>query len=27
VLNDVINLVMQEIANDRELQTYMQERF
>lgn len=27
VLNDVINLVMQEIANDRELQNYMQERF
>lgn len=27
VLNDVINLVMQEVANDRELQTYMQERF
>ncbi|MEF1253723.1 MULTISPECIES: YajG family lipoprotein [unclassified Vibrio] len=27
VLNDVINLVLQEVANDRELQNYMQERF
>jgi uncharacterized lipoprotein len=27
VLNDVVNLVLQEVANDRELQTYMQERF
>lgn len=27
VLNDVINLVMQEIADDRELQNYMRERF
>jgi len=27
VLNDVINLVLQEVASDRELQNYMQERF
>jgi uncharacterized lipoprotein len=27
VLNDVINLVLQEVSNDRELQNYMQERF
>ncbi|WP_070970729.1 YajG family lipoprotein [Vibrio sonorensis] len=27
VLNDVVNLVFQEVANDRELQSYMQERF
>ncbi|WP_047049892.1 YajG family lipoprotein [Vibrio mexicanus] len=27
VLNDVTNLVVQEIANDSELRTYMQERF
>lgn len=27
VLNDVINLVLTEIANDQELQTYMKERF
>ncbi|MGF1907890.1 YajG family lipoprotein [Vibrio kasasachensis] len=27
VLNDVANLVLREIANDRELQSYMQERF
>ncbi|WP_394145435.1 YajG family lipoprotein [Vibrio atypicus] len=27
VLNDVVNLVLQEVANDKELQTYMQERF
>lgn len=27
VLNDVINLVLAEIANDQELQTYMKERF
>ena len=27
VLNDVINLVLKEIANDQELQTYMKERF
>ncbi|MBA5763314.1 hypothetical protein H2O73_13205 [Vibrio sp. 404] len=27
VLNDVANLVLREVANDRELQGYMQERF
>ncbi|MDN3609207.1 YajG family lipoprotein [Vibrio ostreicida] len=27
VLNDVINLVLQEVANDNELKSYMQERF
>ncbi|GAB2654236.1 YajG family lipoprotein [Vibrio panuliri] len=27
VLNDVSNLVLREVANDRELQSYMQERF
>ncbi|WP_428774627.1 YajG family lipoprotein [Vibrio sp.] len=27
VLNDVVNLVLKEIANDRELRNYMQERF
>jgi len=27
VLNDVINIVLKEIANDTELQSYMQERF
>ncbi|ENM5934377.1 hypothetical protein CTB58_002199 [Vibrio mimicus] len=27
VLNDMINMVLKEIANDSELQTYMQERF
>jgi len=27
VLNDVANLALREIANDRELQSYMQERF
>jgi len=27
VLNDVIDLVLKEIANDQELQTYMKERF
>jgi uncharacterized lipoprotein len=27
VLNDVVNLVLQEVSNDRELQNYMQERF
>ncbi|ENO8415657.1 hypothetical protein ACEQ4U_001596 [Vibrio mimicus] len=27
VLNDMINIVLKEIANDSELQTYMQERF
>lgn len=27
VLNDVLNLVMAEIANDQELQSYMKERF
>lgn len=27
VLNDVVNLVLNEVANDRELQNYMQERF
>lgn len=27
VLNDVINLVLQEVSNDRELQNYMRERF
>ena len=27
VLNDVINSVLSEIANDQELQTYMKERF
>ncbi|WP_194437518.1 YajG family lipoprotein [Vibrio fluminensis] len=27
VLNDVANLVLREVANDRELQSYMQERF
>ena len=27
VLNDVINLVLQEVANDGELQNYMRERF
>lgn len=27
VLNDVVNLVLQEVSNDRELQSYMQERF
>ncbi|HGH6025301.1 TPA: YajG family lipoprotein [Vibrio mimicus] len=27
VLNDIINMVLKEIANDSELQTYMQERF
>lgn len=27
VLSDVVNLVLQEVANDRELQNYMQERF
>lgn len=27
VLNDVVQLVLQEISKDRELQTYMQERF
>ncbi|MGF1752385.1 YajG family lipoprotein [Vibrio makurazakiensis] len=27
VLNDVINLVFEEIANDKELQNYMKERF
>ena len=27
VLNDVINLVLKEVASDRELKNYMQERF
>ncbi|MDE1211851.1 YajG family lipoprotein, partial [Vibrio aestuarianus] len=27
VLNDVVNLVLKEIANDSELKSYMQERF
>lgn len=27
VLNDVVNLVLQEVSNDRELRNYMQERF
>jgi uncharacterized lipoprotein len=27
VLNDTVNLVLKEIANDKELQDYMKERF